>query len=84
MPMTDARFVGRRSSSKRIAVGIHTFFYENELRRLIYLLGNLDPGLMNLLCAYFPREVRAKQKENERQLAIDQFGKDSSIKCQVM
>ncbi|MCJ1378015.1 hypothetical protein MMC17_001111 [Xylographa soralifera] len=45
---------------------------------------NLDQGLMNLLCAYFPREVRAKQKENERQLATDQFGKDSSIKCQVM
>ena len=49
-----------------------------------FLLGNLDPGLMNLLCVYFPGEVRVKQKENERQLAIDQFGKDSSIRCQVM
>lgn len=44
---------------------------------------NVDPALMNLLIRYFPAEVKAKQRENEHDAAIDRFGKDTSI-CQVM
>lgn len=46
-------------------------------------LGNLDPALMNFLKRYFPKEVKAKQKENERALAIDKWGEDFD-KCILM
>ena len=35
---------------------------------------NLDPALTNLCKRYFPIEVKAKQKANEHEAAIDQFG----------
>ena len=44
---------------------------------------SLDPALMNLLKKYFPAEVKAKQRENERDAAIDIYGQDTSG-CQIM
>ncbi|KAI9788648.1 MAG: hypothetical protein M1816_006794 [Peltula sp. TS41687] len=44
---------------------------------------NLDPALMNFLKTYFPKEVKVKQKENERALAIDKWGDDFD-KCTFM
>ncbi|KAH0543987.1 hypothetical protein FGG08_001754 [Glutinoglossum americanum] len=44
---------------------------------------NLDPALMNFLKQYFPKEVKIKQKENERAIMIDQFGPNAS-ECVVM
>ncbi|KAL9123213.1 MAG: hypothetical protein Q9187_000230 [Circinaria calcarea] len=45
--------------------------------------GNLDPALMSFLKRYFPTEVKAKQKENERNAAIDKYGKELE-RCQIM
>ena len=47
------------------------------------MIGNLDPALMNFLKRFFPREVKVKQKENERDMGIDQYGKEYS-RCNVM
>ncbi|KAA6408867.1 MAG: hypothetical protein FRX48_07211 [Lasallia pustulata] len=44
---------------------------------------NLDPALLDFLKRYFPGEVRTKQKENERDAAIDKYGKEYD-KCHVM
>jgi hypothetical protein len=38
---------------------------------------------MIMLVKYFPEEVKAKQRENERDAAIDRFGKDETI-CRIM
>jgi len=46
-------------------------------------IGNLDPALMNFLKKFFPHEVKVKQKENERSLGVDQYGKEYS-RCSVM
>ncbi len=45
--------------------------------------GNLDPALMNFLTKYFPKEVKEKQKSNERASGIDRYGEDYD-KCVVM
>ncbi|KAL8735665.1 MAG: hypothetical protein Q9166_000834 [cf. Caloplaca sp. 2 TL-2023] len=37
---------------------------------------NLDLALMNFLKTFFPREVKQKQKDNERNSAIDRYGSD--------
>lgn len=44
---------------------------------------NLDPALTNFLRTFFPREVKLKQKENERDSGIDQYGEDYT-KCTIM
>ncbi|KAI4286154.1 MAG: hypothetical protein L6R38_000136 [Xanthoria sp. 2 TBL-2021] len=44
---------------------------------------NLDLALMKFLKAYFPLEVKQKQKDNERGSAIDQYGSDYE-KCTMM
>ena len=44
---------------------------------------NLDPALINFLKTYFPDEVKAKQRENERAMGIDTYGKDYA-RCSVM
>jgi len=44
---------------------------------------NLDPSLMRFLETYFPKEVREKQKENERAAGVDQYGEEFA-KCSVM
>ncbi|KAH0558803.1 hypothetical protein GP486_004557 [Trichoglossum hirsutum] len=44
---------------------------------------NLDPALGNFLMIYFPAEVKAKQKENERAVMIDQYGPNAK-ECVVM
>ena len=46
-------------------------------------LANLDPALTNFLKTYFPVEVKLKQKENERDSGIDQYGEDFA-KCILM
>jgi E3 ubiquitin-protein ligase BAH len=46
---------------------------------------NLDPALFNFLTKYFPDEVKAKQKLNERIAAIDQFGEEYvNARCSLM
>ncbi|KAL8849465.1 MAG: hypothetical protein Q9221_005547 [Calogaya cf. arnoldii] len=44
---------------------------------------NLDLALMKWLKAYFPLEVKEKQKDNERNAAVDQYGSDYE-KCVMM
>ncbi|KAL8810124.1 MAG: hypothetical protein Q9223_003789 [Gallowayella weberi] len=44
---------------------------------------NLDLALMNFLKTFFPVEVKQKQKENERDSGIDQYG-EAYEKCIVM
>ncbi|KAL8785937.1 MAG: hypothetical protein Q9213_003086 [Squamulea squamosa] len=44
---------------------------------------NLDLALMNFLKTYFPVEVKQKQKDNERNSGIDQYGSDYE-KCTIM
>ncbi|KAI9844492.1 MAG: hypothetical protein M1837_005575 [Sclerophora amabilis] len=44
---------------------------------------NLDPALINFLKRYFPDEVKAKQRENERAAAVDKWGEEYD-KCTVM
>ncbi|KAI9822916.1 MAG: hypothetical protein M1832_002941 [Thelocarpon impressellum] len=44
---------------------------------------NLDPALMRFLKTYFPKEVKAKQKENERAAEIDLWG-PGYADCTVM
>jgi E3 ubiquitin-protein ligase BAH len=40
---------------------------------------------MNFLQAYFPRETKAKQKENEIAAGVDLYGEDfANAKCAVM
>lgn len=39
---------------------------------------------MHFLEKFFPKEVKAKQKENERALARDMYGEDYDKKCVVM
>jgi hypothetical protein len=40
---------------------------------------------MNFLQVYFPKETKAKQRENEVAIAIDRWGEDyANAKCQVM
>ncbi|GME22042.1 Zinc finger RING-type protein [Neofusicoccum parvum] len=45
---------------------------------------NLDPALANFLRKYFPEEVKAKQKENERAAGVDRYGEAYNDKCVVM
>lgn len=35
--------------------------------------GNLDVGLHNFLKEYFPKESKAKQSENEKEVAMEQW-----------
>ena len=44
---------------------------------------NLDPALMDFLKKYFPAEVKAKQRENERSAAADKYGKEFPT-CEIM
>lgn len=44
---------------------------------------NLDPELTNFLKNFFPLEVKLKQKENERNSGIDQYGEEYA-KCIMM
>lgn len=52
--------------SKRIQVFPSAYFFG------LYL-GNLDEELLRFLKLYFPKEVKAKQKENERLAGLDQL-----------
>lgn len=45
---------------------------------------NLDPALAKFLVKYFPDEVKAKQKENERAAGVDRYGEAYNDKCTVM
>lgn len=46
---------------------------------------NLDLELMEFLKTNFPREVKIKQKENERAAGVDRYGEDfDKAKCAVM
>lgn len=45
---------------------------------------NLDPALAKFLVKYFPDEVKAKQKENERAAGVDRYGEAYNDKCAVM
>ncbi|EKG12194.1 Zinc finger RING-type protein [Macrophomina phaseolina MS6] len=45
---------------------------------------NLDPALANFLAKYFPDEVKAKQKENEKAAGVDRYGEAYNDKCTVM
>lgn len=45
---------------------------------------NLDPALVNFLKRYFPDEVKAKQRENERAAGVDQYGEAYNVRCCVM
>lgn len=46
---------------------------------------NLDLELMEFLKTNFPREVKMKQKENERAAGVDRYGEDfDKAKCAVM
>lgn len=44
---------------------------------------NLDLALTTFLKKFFPLEVKIKQKENERDSGIDQYGEDYA-KCIMM
>jgi hypothetical protein len=44
---------------------------------------HLDEDLMVFLRAKFPKEVKAKQKENERAAGVDRYGDDFD-KCSLM
>lgn len=44
---------------------------------------NLDVGLLRFLEAKFPKEVKAKQRENEMAAGLDRYGEDYE-KCSVM
>ncbi|KAI9717424.1 MAG: hypothetical protein M1812_004776 [Candelaria pacifica] len=44
---------------------------------------NLDPALTNFLQKYFPEEVKAKQKENQRAAGVDKYGNEYE-KCILM
>jgi|SRR5271156_4562386 len=51
--------------------------------------GNIDEKLLAFLKLYFPREVKAKQLENEKALGLDQlekvgFGKGEGKECIIM
>jgi E3 ubiquitin-protein ligase BAH len=45
---------------------------------------NLDNELATFLKRWFPDEVKAKQKYNELQAGIDQYGEEFGEKCAVM
>lgn len=50
---------------------------------------NLDENLLKFLQLYFPKEVKAKQLENEKALGLDQlekvgFGKTEGKECIIM
>ena len=45
---------------------------------------NLDHGLIEFLKRFFPAEVKAKQKQNERDAAADRFGSGQNMTCVIM
>jgi hypothetical protein len=52
-------------------------------------LGNVDGALVQFLKLYFPKEVKAKQKENEKLAGLDQlealgFGKRPNGGCVIL
>ena len=47
------------------------------------MAANLDPSFMGFLETYFPREVKAKQRDNERAVAVDKWG-EAYVRCLVM
>jgi E3 ubiquitin-protein ligase BAH len=52
---------------------------------LTVTLANLDESLMRFLQQYFPKETKAKQKENEIAAGVDIYGEEfRSNKCSVM
>jgi hypothetical protein len=47
--------------------------------------GYIDPNLIAFLKMYFPDEVKAKQKLNERMALVDEFGQQYvDARCSVM
>lgn len=47
------------------------------------MIENLDQKLLTFLNEKFPKEVKLKQKENERAAGVDQYGEEYQ-KCMVM
>ncbi|KAF2760730.1 RING-14 protein [Pseudovirgaria hyperparasitica] len=45
---------------------------------------NIDPALSNFLKEYFPNEVKAKQKSNEYQAGVDEYGEHFDEGCMIM
>ncbi|PWW80642.1 RING-14 protein [Tuber magnatum] len=45
--------------------------------------GNLDMGLYNFLKRYFPKEVKIKQAENEREVALEQWRNVHGESCVI-
>ncbi|KAF2086319.1 hypothetical protein K490DRAFT_66871 [Saccharata proteae CBS 121410] len=45
---------------------------------------NLDPVLADFLVKYFPEEVRAKQRDNEKAAGVDRYGEAYNDRCRVM
>lgn len=55
----------------------------NMERMLTLSTDNLDRKLLSFLSATFPKETRAKQKENERAASLDLYGETYNA-CSVM
>jgi len=52
---------------------------------LLTFIANIDASLMRFLQKYFPRESKAKQKENEIAVGVDLYGESyANAKCIVM
>jgi E3 ubiquitin-protein ligase BAH len=60
-------------------------FFMERLKLMFGSTANLDPALKNFLMRYFPDEVKAKQRLNDRMTAIDQFGEAYvDARCAIM
>lgn len=56
-----------------------------NLRIPLIAIGYIDPNLIAFLKKYFPDEVKAKQKLNERMALVDQYGEGFvDAKCTLM
>jgi hypothetical protein len=52
---------------------------------LLTFIANIDASLMRFLQKYFPKETKAKQKENEIAAGVDLYGESyTDAKCIVM
>ena len=78
--MVIARYAEVTLSCRRTAVSRLEIWKKSNL---LISPANLDLALMKFLKAYFPLEVKEKQKDNERNSAIDQYGGDPE-KCVIM
>lgn len=45
---------------------------------------SLDKALMGFMKDWFPKEVKEKQKENDREIAFEQAGGPEADRCVVM